>query len=254
VDLTIADLPSPFDGYTIVAFADLHHRHPFRDVRWLRHAVDLANANTPDLVALLGDYGSSFKRAPLLSRVWYARALPLMTPELQRLQAADGMVAVLGNHDYYAGIQAATAWLRDVGARVLVNQSHHISRAGHCIRVIGLDDLHEGREPAFDTPSLSESVPSIVLAHHPDSILKLPSSLRVDGMIAGHTHGGQIVVPWLGAPLTMARICTARNASGWISNKRAPLYVSRGLGEQLPIAMRICCSPELLVLRLRQAA
>jgi predicted MPP superfamily phosphohydrolase len=95
-------LGDPFDGYTIVVLSDFHHRHPFTDLRWLRHAVDSANAVSPDLVALLGDYASSFKQMPVVSRGWYARALPAMAGEVRRLSARDGVVAVLGNHDYYA--------------------------------------------------------------------------------------------------------------------------------------------------------
>ena len=60
-------------------------------------------------------------------------------------------------------------------------------------------------------------------------------------------------LPWFGAPMTMARICTRRAASGWVPNDIAPLYVTRGLGEQLPLPLRINCPPEILVVRLRSA-
>src|SRR5215207_4202411 len=70
-ELFIDDLGAEFDGYTIVALSDFHH-HPSRlDLGWLRHVVDVANATSADLVVLLGDYGSSFRQAPLTSRRWY---------------------------------------------------------------------------------------------------------------------------------------------------------------------------------------
>src|SRR4051812_15462951 len=74
-ELVIQDLGPDFDGYTIVALSDFHHHPALVDLRWLRHAVAVANLASPDLIALLGDYGSSFKRAPLVSRQWYRDAL-----------------------------------------------------------------------------------------------------------------------------------------------------------------------------------
>ena len=251
LDVDICDLATSFDGYTIVALADLHHRSRFQDVRWLRRAVDIANASAPDIVVLLGDYGSSFKQAPTTSSEWYAEALSAMTPELQRLHARDGVVAVLGNHDYYAGSQLTATWLREVGVDVLVNQSCSVERSGHRLRFTGLDDLNEGTASALPAHDLYDRTPTIVLAHHPDSIDTIPSQLRVDLVVAGHTHGGQIVLPWLGAVLTMSRKCRPKSAHGWIANPRAPLYVTRGLGEQLPLPVRFRCEPEIVVLRLR---
>ena len=91
----------------------------------------------------------------------------------------------------------------------------------------------------------------MALSHEPDGIRHLDPRLRVDVMLAGHTHGGQIVLPGYGAPLTMSRTCGRRSANGWVTNPRAPLYVTRGLGEQLPLPVRINCPPEIVVLRLR---
>ena len=96
----VADLDADFDGYTIVVLSDFHHRHPFNQLHWLRHAVESANAVSPDLIALLGDYASSFKQSPVMSLRWYVRALPAMAGELRRLRARDGVIAVLDNHDY----------------------------------------------------------------------------------------------------------------------------------------------------------
>ena len=87
---TVAGLGDPFDGYTIVVLSDFHHRHPFEDLRWLRHAVHSANAVSPDLVALLGDYASSFKKTPVVSRRWYARHCPPW--QANSVDCAHGMV------------------------------------------------------------------------------------------------------------------------------------------------------------------
>jgi len=247
----VPDLGDPFDGYTIVVLSDFHHRHPFTDLRWLRHAVDSTNAVSPDLVALLGDYASSFKQMPVVSRGWYARALPAMAGEVRRLSARDGVVAVLGNHDYYADAEVVREWLRASGAYVLVNSPTCVVRPGSTLRIAGLDDLKEGRPDPLVGCGLIDQPPTVILSHEPDGIRRLDPRLRVDVMLAGHTHGGQVVIPWYGAPVTMSQTCGRRSAHGWIQNPRAPLLVTRGLGEQLPLPIRIACPPEILVLRLR---
>lgn len=247
----IPDLASAFDGYTVVALSDFHHRHPFNDVGWLRHAVDVANAASPDTVALLGDYASSFKRAPEISRQWYAEALPAMTSELRRLRARDGIVAVLGNHDYYASTDLVRDWLHAIGVRLLVNACTRVVRSGCVLRISGLDDFTQGRVDPLAGCDLKNQAPTLVLSHDPDGIQRLDPRLRVDAMLAGHTHGGQIVLPWYGAPLTMSRTCGRRNAHGWVPNPRAPLLVTRGLGEQWPVPIHIGSRPEVVVLRLR---
>ena len=249
VDLTISDLPVSFEGYRIVVLADLHHRAR-GDLAWLRHTVDVVNTTAPDLIALLGDYGESFKRAPTLSRRWYRHALAELTPMLTRLRSGNGMVAVLGNHDYYADSRDVRAWLSDIGADVLVNRVHYIARDGARLRIAGMDDVREGRHDPLVGCDPTTREPTIVLSHNPDGILHLDPELRVDAVIAGHTHGGQIVVPGYGAVITMARVCGRRSASGWVRNSRTALYVTRGLGEQLPLPLRFNCRREVLVLRL----
>jgi predicted MPP superfamily phosphohydrolase len=247
----VSDLPAALDGYTIAALADFHHRHPFDDVRWLRHAVDLTNEMAPDIIALLGDYGSSFKRAPLVSPHWYNDGMTALSAELGRLQARDGVVAVLGNHDYYANATGVRSWLRGVGINVLTNTVSLIERAEGVLRIAGLDDFKEGTSSGLTEYAVGMQPPTIVLSHHPDGICRVDHHLRVDVMIAGHTHGGQIVLPVFGAPLTMSRMCGRHTAHGWVPNPRAPLYVTRGLGEQLPLPIRIGAAPEILMLKLR---
>jgi uncharacterized protein len=249
VDLAVADLASAFDGYRIAVLSDLHHRGN-GDLAWLRHAVDVTNHASVDLIALLGDYAESFKWAPVLSRRRYRRALAEMTPVLARLQAREGLVAVLGNHDHYADGEAVGAWLRRLGADVLVNRARRTMRGSDGLRIAGIDDAREGHHAPSAGCDLDDRTPTIVLSHNPDGLLRLDPDLRVDAVIAGHTHGGQIVLPGYGAPITMARACGPRTASGWVPNARTKLYVTRGLGEQLPMPIRFNCPRELLVLRL----
>src|SRR5690348_16853214 len=187
----IADLASVFDGYTVIALSDFHHRQPWKELRWLRYAIDVVNERAPDIVALLGDYGSSFKRARSLSCRWYGAALAAMTPELARMHTSDGVFAVLGNHDYYASATLVRAWLRDVGADVLVNDCRRIVKDGQTLRLAGVDDVSEGTPDPSVGCDAADFCPTIVLSHNPDAVERLDPRLRVDVMLAGHTHGGQ---------------------------------------------------------------
>jgi predicted MPP superfamily phosphohydrolase len=251
-DVSIPDLPPSLDGYTIVALGDLHHA-PGADLTWLRNVVDATHAAAPNAIVLLGDYGESFRRMPAESRAWYEAAMRELTPELSRLQAPDGVFAILGNHDHYAGAGAVVGWMETMGITMLVNRCHQIETAKGALRIAGVDDLRQGRVDPLAGCGLdaASDTPTIVLSHNPDALLELDERLRVDVVLAGHTHGGQIVLPLFGALVTMSHTCGRSTPAGWVPNQRAPLYVTRGLGEQLPVPMRLNCPAELLVLRLR---
>jgi len=249
VRAVIADLPPELEGYTIGVLSDIH-RWPGTSLGHFARAVDAVNAARPDAVALLGDYGISEKRvfrwmnAPL-----YRRAMRELTPLLRSLRAHDGVFAVLGNHDHYFDAGAVRDWLHDTGARTLVNECVTIERGNARLLIGGVDDLLEGRvNPAGGCDRHYPDAPTVVLAHHPDSVLLLAASRRVDLVLSGHTHGGQYVLPWIGAPVTLSVVCGAKTAAGWVPNARAPLYVSRGVGEQTP--GRLSCPPEVVIVEL----
>ena len=155
----------------------------------------------PDLIVLLGDYALSHTRLRTMSRWLYEWALPQMTATLRTLRARDGVIAILGNHDYDHDATKVVEWLRSTGARVLVNECVVVARGNAQLGIGGVDDWTHGRiDPAGGCASLAPDIPRIVLSHNPDGALELASTARVDLVLAGHTHGGQIVLPWFGAP------------------------------------------------------
>jgi predicted MPP superfamily phosphohydrolase len=247
-ELRSADFPPPFDGYRIAILADFHHG-PQQPIDRARRAVDLTNAQEPHLIVLLGDYGTSEWATPELSRRWYRRTFEVLGPVLRTLRARDGVVAVIGNHDYYASGEETHAWLSSLGFRVLRNEAMTLPSPDGALRLVGVDDLEEGTVDAAIVAALvAGDTPTIVLSHHPDGVRFCQHpSVRV--VLSGHTHGGQVVLPWIGAPVTRSTVCSATQPAGWVHNPYAPLLVSRGIGTQIPL--RIGTTPEVIVLTLR---
>lgn len=252
IDVPIDDLPPELEGYSLAILSDLHYGGTILPSRLLSRAVHLANDATPDLIVLLGDYALSHSRLPTLSRWLYEWALPSMTAPLRTLRAPDGVVAILGNHDYDYDAAKVAIWLRALGARVLVNECITIQRGVAALGIGGVDDWTHGHiDPDGGCASLPLHVPRIVLSHNPDGVLELSPRARVDLVVSGHTHGGQIVLPIVGAPARHCTICDASSASGWVPRSPVRLYVTTGVGVVLPV--RINCPAEVLFVRLVSA-
>lgn len=252
IDVPITGLAPELNGYTIAALSDLHYGGTFGPRRLIDRAVSLANEASPDLIVLLGDYALSHSLLRTTSRWLYEWALPRMTNSLRALRAPDGVLAILGNHDYDYDAAKVAAWLRSTGARVLVNECVVIERGDARLGIGGVDDWTHGEiDPFGGCASLASDIPRVVLSHNPDGALELASNARADLVLAGHTHGGQIVLPWIGAPSRHCTVCDASSASGWIARAPRPLYVTTGVGVLLPL--RISCPAEVLIVRLVRA-
>ena len=252
IDVPLKDLAPAFDGYVLVVLADIHHR-PASESRHLGRMVARANSANADLIILLGDYAVSFEHNRPLSAACYEWSLPGLGFALRKLRSRDGMLAVLGNHDHYYDAALVAEWLRSLGARVLINDHVVVRRGDRELAIGGVGDALEDRvDPMGGAGHRLPDMPLVVLSHNPDGILTLSKQCGAGLVLSGHTHGGQIVIPGYGAPLTFTRVCGRRTASGWIPNAVAPLYVTTGIGVQWPIRFR--CPPEVLVVRLRAAS
>ncbi len=249
IDVPLHGLSPEFEGYVLSVLADIHHREPGGSGH-LRRIVAASNAANPDVVVLLGDYGISFRRNRRLSAIAYRRALPVLGTYLSTLQSRDGLIAVLGNHDHYYDADCVVEWLGGIGARTLVNDHVVIRREGTSLVMSGVGDADEGQvDPLAGVRNKPADAPLIVLSHNPDAVLSLSAEAGIGLVVSGHTHGGQVVFPGYGAPITRSRICGRQTASGWVPNATAPLYVTTGAGSQIPIRFR--CPPEVLIIRLR---
>ena len=177
---------------------------------------------------------------------------------LRRIQARDGVFAVLGNHDHFAGGARVARWLRTLGVRVLTNDCAVVGRSPRAqLLLAGVGDATEDRvDPAAGCGAHPADLPTIVMAHNPAAVLAFPPPgaehhRRIDLVLSGHTHGGQFVIPGYGAPVTFSKVCRRKTASGFVPNNHARLYVTRGLGVQLP--GRFNCPPEMVIVKLKVA-
>jgi len=240
-------------GYRIAIIGDLHIA-PWESTRTLAWSVDTINASEPDLIGLVGDYGYSIDHVQSLSRAFYRSIMPRVLRQLERLRARDGIYAVLGNHDLDAGGEFVQRALSDIGVTVLRASLRDIQRNGTTLRVFGIDDIKrsDAGNHIHSRELLEGASAVLLLSHHPDFVLQrdsLPSSTPL--LIAsGHTHGGQITFPWIGAPITLSKIATRHFAAGFVPNETAPLYITRGLGEQIPL--RVGAAREITLVELAQ--
>jgi predicted MPP superfamily phosphohydrolase len=250
IEVAIPGLAPEFDGYTIAVLSDLHHGGVFRPRSHAERAAAIARSADPDLVALLGDYGISVGRFTRLTRYMYDRGMRELGPILQSIGARDGMLAVLGNHDYDTGGWRVVRWLSSINVGVLLNQAALLERDGARLLIGGVRDPHYAEvDPEGGFAHAPPEIPRILLSHTPDAITFLSPTARPALVLSGHTHGGQVVFPFLGALSRHSRICGRHTASGWIPNPHYPLYVTTGVGVAIPL--RVCCRPEVLIVRLR---
>jgi predicted MPP superfamily phosphohydrolase len=235
-EIFIDDLPPAFDGYRIAFLTDTHvasfvRREFYREIQTQVAAFD------PDLILLGGDFVS------------FNRHIKLMAATLMSdLRARDGVYAILGNHDYWAGAQDVIDAMTARGIRFIINQNVTLTRDGATLALVGIDELYRG-EPVVEAAFAGVSGPTIGVSHHPD-IVDILDRRRLDLLVCGHTHGGQIRFPFFGAIVVPSRH-EWRYAAGFHRVGRVLMYVSRGIGAIPPL--RILCRPELATFVLRRS-
>lgn len=178
----------------VVLIADLHVAGPDMPPERLARIMARINALRPDLVLIAGDFVSDKRLSTY--RYGFADAVA----PLAALRARFGTIAVLGNHDHWRGTQEARAALAHAGIRVLANEA---VQAGP-LAVGGLDDAFTGHNRDAATYEAMRRLPGarLLLSHSPDPFAALPPDIGL--MLAGHTHCGQIRLPFVGALSTMS--------------------------------------------------
>ncbi|MCW3059564.1 MAG: Ser/Thr protein phosphatase family protein [Capsulimonas sp.] len=251
IELTTPRLPQAFDGYTIYQLSDFHMRQMGRRERKIRAILD---ALPPaDLIVLTGD-------------LIHTRAGTEPFFELAKsFQSRDGAFSIFGNSEHKNGVRPGlfAAQLAGHGLHPLLNAHTTIERGGETIVLAGVDD------PVNDLDRLPDALAGapagafvLLMMHSPDSIAEAVVH-GVDVVLSGHTHGGQIRFPFVGAPYTHS-LFGKQMSSGYyggyklrkvigIAPGRTQLYVTRGLGVS-GLALRFLTPPELTIVTLRRGA
>jgi hypothetical protein len=231
---------------TVTVIADLHAGGPDMLLPHIREVIDTANLLHSDLIVLLGDFKAwyKFKTEPVADPDWAA--------ELARLKAPLGTWAILGNHDWWHDLEGVRTALAAVRIPLLENDVVLIGETGQRFWLAGLGDqlahwVAPGRfQGVDDLPGTMAKIdtddPVLLLAHEPDIFPKVPQ--RVALTLAGHTHGGQIRVPFVWRHYVPSRY-GARYAYGHVIEQDRHLIVSGGLGTSI-IPARFGVPPEIV--------
>jgi len=255
VKVRLKRLPSAFDGLKVGQITDIH-AGPLVPPKLIRKGVDLIIARRPDLIVLTGDFVSGATKILWTTYGGFKqRHYNYCMEELGRLKAPLGVFAVLGNHDFWSGPEVAAKvarGLENIGVRVLRNEAVPIETESQHLYIAGVDDYWEN---SYSLTKALEGIPEdicrILLSHNPDvnqdvEFLKR----RIDFIISGHTHGGQIVLPFVGAPYLPSPFGQKYRA-GLVRDGERETFVSRGLGLFF-VPVRLNCPPDVSVITLNR--
>ena len=237
VSVSIVELPAEFEGYRIAQLSDLHVGSFDPKARALSWAA-LSNALDPDLAVVTGDLvtsGSGFYTD--------------VADAIAALRAKDGVFVSMGNHDQ-SNNDELTRLILERGPTVLRNAGRVIRRGAGELNIVGLDGRVMPGDVAGVVRSCVSAAPMILLSHYPWTF-DAAVAAGVDLMLTGHTHGGQLGIPFLGQRFNLARLAGQRSR-GLVYSGKTAMYVNAGLGTTGP-PMRLAVPPEIALITLRRA-
>jgi uncharacterized protein len=241
--IQIDNWPQPLDGLRIAVLSDLHVDNWFITEKKLRMIVERTNQLQPELIVILGDY--------MAGDGW---ATDRVEPEvfgavLKDLRAPLGVYSVLGNHDWWYNGAKVRRGLEQNEIRVLENESAKVDARGTSFWLAGLADLWTRPQKIADTvATVPEGQPLIVLTHNPDIFPNV--SQRVQLVLAGHTHGGQVRFPIIGPVIESSEYGWVR---GHLFADNHHLFVTTGIGTSI-IPVRFGLPPEIVLLTLKSGS
>ncbi|MEO6806524.1 MAG: metallophosphoesterase [Edaphobacter sp.] len=242
--ITIPGLPSPFHGYRIAQISDIH-LDEYTEPYFLERIVHQVNSLAPELVLLTGDFITHGSLTFIAGKHALHRCAEILTTLTAPLR-----YAILGNHDVAFNGPLVIESLVAHGTPVLVNQHIPVERASSRLWLCGVDD------PGTSHPNLDLAIPTkpdgpvLLMAHEPDyadDVVAHPRGHLVDLMLSGHSHGGQIRLPFLG-PLVLPPL-GEKYPEGYYRFNQMQLYVNRGIGT-VGLPFRLNCPPEITIITL----
>jgi uncharacterized protein len=240
--VTLPRLGPAFAGYRIAQISDIHMGTGMTIAR-LQQVAALVNAQQPDLIAITGDF---------VTRGSVAAAAPALMDGLSQLEAPDGVVCVMGNHDHWTNVTEVRAIVQASGIHDISNQFITLERGADQLHIAGVDSLWEHLDRLdLVLADLPEAGAAVLLAHEPDfADISAPTG-RFGLQMSGHSHGGQVILPVLGPPLIPRH--ARQYPVGRYQVGDMVQYTNRGVGTVMP-AVRLNCRPEITVFTLKTTA
>lgn len=248
-DVKVHNLPEELKGTTITLFSDIHSG-PFMDEDMMKEYCEIVNSLNSDLILIPGDLTNSLKSE-----------IHPFTKAFRDLKAKYGVYGTLGNHDYFNDYEYIyKALANESPIKMLRNESSFVNIKGKEICLMGLEDIPDSgskknqvivtylNETIEKTDKKFNDLPKILLCHKPyvfDSIL----DKKINLVLSGHTHGGQIVFARFGNLNLSIAASISNYIGGLYSAGESAMYVSRGIGT-VGFPMRLNCPPEITQIRL----
>jgi predicted MPP superfamily phosphohydrolase len=243
--IQIDNWPRSLDGLRIAVLSDLHVDNWSVTDKKLRTIVERTNQLQPDLIVILGDYMSS--------NGWVTRRVEpeVFGAVLKDLHAPLGVYSVLGNHDWWNNGMRVRRGLEQNGIKVLEDETAQIDVRGTSLWLVGFADLWTRPQRIAGTVAkVPEGQPLIGLTHNPDIFPNVPS--RVQLLLAGHTHGGQVRFPIIG-PVVSSSDYGDRWVQGHVFADNHHLFVTTGIGTSI-MPVRFGLPPEIVLLTLKSGS
>lgn len=232
---------SEHNGLKLAVISDIHLKKNAADVKRLKTIVQAINAEEPDLILLLGDFLGEADDWQMQNA-----SAEQIAGILKELKAEHGVFAVLGNHDWWLNGEGIRDALTAVGIQVLENELLTVLINQKPLNIIGLPDAGTRKNMVDFSKLPSTEIPAIVMAHDPDSFNDPALPYKHELTLCGHTHGGQVKLPLVGA-VTAASDMLSPYTEGWYSQGTRKLFVTRGIGTSL-VKIRYRCAPEVVIL------
>ena len=207
------------DGFKIALITDIHLGTKFVDLKKLARIVKIVNSKNPDLIVICGDLD-----AKSISKEKYSTTQ--IANIFKNLKSKHGVIAVMGNHDYVPPSVVKNIYQKS-NIILLENEDYYFSHNAKTLRIVGFKDLWYFKSNPIQVVGMKDkTTPTVVLTHNPDYFPQMPNFVSLT--LSGHTHGGEIVLPFIGSFFIPSEY-GQRYRNGYIIENNKHLFVSRGV-------------------------